>query len=415
MDVRNEMLGLLTGRDPNFSLEQKFYTDPDFYKLDLENIFYRDWLFVGHDCELPKTGSYMTVQVGAYPVVIVRDAQGGIRAFHNSCRHRGSRICSAEKGTAAKLVCPYHQWTYELDGRLLFARQVGPDFKPAEYGLKQVHCENVAGYIYVCLSDEAPDFNGFRNLVEPYLAPHNIKDAKVAFESSIIEKGNWKLVWENNRECYHCAANHPELCRTYPEAPSATGVQGVMEDPEINQLWKNCASIGLPAEFNMSEDGRYRITRIPLLRDAVSYTMSGKPAVKKSLSDQVAGNINIGAMLLFNYPSTWNHLMVDHAISFRVLPISAEETMVTTKWLVHKDAVEGVDYDLDELTHVWIQTNDQDRQIVEENAVGIRSPAYQPGPYSVEHEGGVMQFLEWYTNTVTPRLKGETAKLSRVA
>lgn len=419
MDVRNkvlgEMLGLLSGRDPNFSLEQKFYTDPDFYKLDLENIFYRDWLFVGHDCELPKTGSYMTVQVGAYPVVIVRDAQGGIRAFHNSCRHRGSRICSAEKGTAAKLVCPYHQWTYELDGRLLFARQVGPDFKPAEYGLKQVHCETVAGYIYICLADEAPDFASFRALVEPYLAPHNIKDAKVAFESSIIEKGNWKLVWENNRECYHCAANHPELCRTYPEAPSATGVQGVMEDPEINQLWKNCASAGLPAEFKMSEDGRYRITRIPLLRDAVSYTMSGKAAVKKPLSDQVAGDTNIGAMLLFNYPTTWNHLMADHAISFRVLPISAEETLVTTKWLVHKDAVEGVDYDLDELTHVWIQTNDQDRQIVEENAVGIRSPAYQPGPYSVEHEGGVMQFLEWYTNTITPRLSGETAKLSRVA
>ncbi len=415
MDVRNEMLGLLTGRDPNFSLEQKFYTDPDYYKLDLENIFYRDWLFVGHDCELPKTGSYMTVQVGAYPVVIVRDAQGGIRAFHNSCRHRGSRICSAEKGTAAKLVCPYHQWTYELDGRLLFARQVGPDFKPAEYGLKQVHCETVAGYIYICVADEAPDFASFRNLIEPYLAPHNIKDAKVAFESSIIEKGNWKLVWENNRECYHCAANHPELCRTYPEAPSATGVQGVMEDPEINQLWKNCASAGLPAEFKMSEDGRYRITRIPLLRDAVSYTMSGKAAVKKPLSNQVAGDTNIGAMLLFNYPTTWNHLMADHAISFRVMPISAEETLVTTKWLVHKDAVEGVDYDLDELTHVWIQTNDQDRQIVEENAVGIRSPAYQPGPYSVEHEGGVMQFLEWYTNTITPRLRGEAAKLSRVA
>ncbi|ACU48439.1 Rieske 2Fe-2S family protein [Brucella microti CCM 4915] len=405
----------MTGRDPNFSLEQKFYTDPDYYKLDLENIFYKDWLFVGHDCELPKTGSYMTVQIGAYPVIIVRDAQGGIRAFHNSCRHRGSRICSAEKGTAAKLVCPYHQWTYELDGRLLFARQVGPDFKPADYGLKPVHCETVAGYIYICVAEEAPDFAAFRNLVEPYLAPHNIKDAKVAFESSIIEKGNWKLVWENNRECYHCAANHPELCRTYPEAPTATGVQGVMEDPEINQLWKSCASIGLPARFNISEDGRYRITRIPLLRDAVSYTMSGKAAVKKSLSDKVAGSTNIGAMLLFNYPSTWNHLMADHAISFRVLPISAEETLVTTKWLVHKDAVEGVDYDLDELTHVWIQTNDQDRKIVEENAVGIHSPAYQPGPYSVEHEGGVMQFLEWYTNTMTPRLRGEAAKLSRVA
>ncbi|MBN9044795.1 MAG: aromatic ring-hydroxylating dioxygenase subunit alpha [Rhizobiales bacterium] len=418
MDVRNEMLGLLTRHDPNFSLEQKFYTDPDYYQQDLENIFYRDWIFAGHDCELPKAGSYMTVQVGAYPVVIVRGKDDVIRAFHNSCRHRGSRICAAERGTATKLVCPYHQWTYELDGRLLFARQVGPDFRPADYGLKHVHCETVAGYIYICLADETPDFSAFRATVEPYLAPHNIKDAKVAFESTIIERGNWKLVWENNRECYHCAANHPELCRTYPEAPTATGVQGVMEDPEMVTLWKDCENIGLPAKFNMSEDGRFRITRIPLLRGAVSYTMSGKPAVKKPLSDKVAGSTNIGAMLLFNYPSTWNHLMADHAISFRVLPISPEETQVTTKWLVNKDAVEGVDYDLEELTHVWIQTNAQDRQIVEENAVGIRSPAYQPGPYSVEHEGGVMQFVEWYANTSVPRLKGEkdeTAKLSRVA
>lgn len=415
MDARNEMLDLLTRRDPNFSLEQKFYTDPDYFKLDLENIFYRDWLFVGHDCELPKTGSYMTVQIGAYPVVIVRDTQGDIRAFHNSCRHRGSRICAAEKGTAAKLVCPYHQWTYDLDGRLLFARQVGPDFKPAEYGLKPVHCESIAGYIYICLANEAPDFRAFRATIEPYLAPHNIRDAKVAFESTIVEKGNWKLVWENNRECYHCAANHPELCRTYPEAPTATGVQGMLDDPEINALWKNSEAIGLPARFHISDDGRYRIARIPLLRDAVSYTMSGKPAVKKPLSERVAGDTNIGAMLLFNYPTTWNHLMADHAISFRVLPLGPNETQVTTKWLVNKDAVEGVDYDLEELTHVWIQTNAQDRQIVEENAVGIHSPAYQPGPYSVEHEGGVMQFLEWYSNTITPRLREEPAKLRHAA
>lgn len=414
MDVRNQMLSDLLGRDPNFSLGQKFYTDPDYYKLDLEHIWYREWIFVGHDCELPKAGSYLTVQIGDYPVIVVRDSQGNIRAFHNTCRHRGSRLCSAEKGTTARLVCPYHQWTYDLDGKLLFARQVGPDFKPADFGLRTVHCETVAGYVYICVADEAPDFNAFRATVEPYLAPHHIKDAKIAFESTIIEKGNWKLVWENNRECYHCAANHPELCRTYPEAPSATGVQGMLDDEETNQLWKRCEDTGLPAKFNMSEDGQYRIARIPLLRDAESYTMSGKPAVSKGLSPEVTAS-KIGAMLLFNYPSTWNHVMIDHAISFRVLPISAEETMVTTKWLVNKDAVDGVDYSLDELTHVWIETNDQDRRIVEENAIGIRSPAYQPGPYSVEHEGGVMQFLEWYGNFITPRLKGENAKLSRVA
>ena len=142
--------------------------------------------------------------------------------------------------------------------------------------------------------------------------------------------------------------------------------------------------------------------------------MSGQNAVKRRLSDDVTID-KIGTMLLFHYPATWNHMLGDHAISFRVLPISAEETAVTTTWLVHKDAVEGVDYNLDELTHVWNMTNDQDRSIVEENAFGIRSPAYQPGPYSVEHEGGVMQFVEWYSNFMTRRLEGEKAQLSVVA
>ncbi|RUZ69618.1 aromatic ring-hydroxylating dioxygenase subunit alpha, partial [Mesorhizobium sp. M7A.F.Ca.US.003.02.2.1] len=111
MDIRNDMLRLLKGRRQGFSLEQPFYTDPDYFKLDMELIWYRDWLFIGHDCELPKPGSYITVQVGDYPVVLVRDQHGKINAFHNSCRHRGSRVCNTEKGTAAKLVCPYHQWT----------------------------------------------------------------------------------------------------------------------------------------------------------------------------------------------------------------------------------------------------------------------------------------------------------------
>ncbi|MBC8130175.1 MAG: aromatic ring-hydroxylating dioxygenase subunit alpha, partial [Rhizobiaceae bacterium] len=205
MTVRDEMLAKLQRRRPGFSLEQSFYSDPAYHQLDLETIWYRDWLFMGHDCELPKPGSYMTVQVGAYPVLIVRDGTKTVRAFHNACRHRGSRICSAAKGTAAKLVCPYHQWTYELDGRLLFARDMGTDFKAADFGLQPVHCETVGGYIFINLSDAAPDFAPVRAMVEPYLAPHTLGETKVAFEMTIVEKGNWKLTWENNRECYHCA------------------------------------------------------------------------------------------------------------------------------------------------------------------------------------------------------------------
>jgi Rieske 2Fe-2S family protein len=403
MDVRSEMLRLIRSRREGFSLEQPFYIDPDFYRLDLELIWYRDWLFVGHDCEVARPGSFLTVQVGDYPVVVVRGRDGLIRAFHNSCRHRGSRVCTADRGTSARLVCPYHQWTYDLDGSLVFARQMAEDFRKEDFGLKPVACESVAGYVFICLSPQPADIAPFRAMMEPYFAPHRLAEAKVAHEATIVEKGNWKLVWENNRECYHCAGNHPELCKTFPEAPTITGVNGAESDPEMLAHWARCEAAGLPSRFRIDEAGQYRATRAPLLRDAVSYTMTGRPAVRRRLSDAASAD-RIGTLMLYHYPTTWNHVLGDHAVTFRVLPLSATETAVTTKWLVHKDAVEGVDYDLGELIHVWTETNDEDRRIVEENAFGIRSPAYQPGPYSQIHEGGVVQFVEWYARFIEPRL-----------
>ncbi len=414
MDIRSDVLRKIRNRREGYSLDQAFYIDQDHYKLDLETIWYRDWLFVGHDCEIPRAGNYFTLQVGDYPLVVTRDRQGVIRALHNSCRHRGSRVCTQHKGASAKLVCPYHQWTYELDGTLLFARHMAEDFDKSQHGLKPVHCETVGGYIFICLADEAPDFAPYRDLAEPYLVRHRLGETKVAFESTIVEKGNWKLVWENNRECYHCAANHPELCRTYPEAPSATGVQGAKDDPVIAAHWAKCEASGLPSEFRMSPSGQFRLARMPLIDDAESYTMSGARAVRRPLSGDVQES-HIGTLLMFHYPTTWNHVLADHAITFRVLPLGPELTQVTTKWLVNKDAVEGVDYSLDELTHVWTETNDQDRRIVEENAFGIRSPAYEPGPYSPVDEGGVMQFVEWYCTFMEQRLQGDKQPLIRVA
>ena len=415
MDAQTQMLAMIRDRRPGFSLAQPFYTDPDFFRLDMEMIWYRDWLFVGHDCELAKPGSYFTLQVGDYPVVVVRGRDGVIRALHNTCRHRGSRVCTQHKGTAARLVCPYHQWTYDLDGSLVFAREMSEEFRKEEFGMKPVACESVAGYIFICLADQPADFAPFRTMMEPYFSPHNLADAKVAHESTIIEKGNWKLVWENNRECYHCAVNHPELCKTFPEAPSATGIPAADSDPEMIAHWQHCEAAGLTARFSIDEAGQYRATRTPLLRDAVSYTMTGRPAVKRNLSDDVSAD-RIGTLMLYHYPTTWNHVLIDHATTFRVLPISATETAVTTKWLVHKDAVEGVDYTVDELTHVWTMTNEEDRRIVEENAFGIKSPAYEPGPYSPIHEGGVMQFVDWYAGFIEPRLaQTGTPQMRKVA
>ncbi|RWB32177.1 MAG: aromatic ring-hydroxylating dioxygenase subunit alpha [Mesorhizobium sp.] len=405
MISKNDMAKLLDRRQPSFALEREFYTDPDIFRLDLEHIWYREWIFAGHLCELPKTGSYITLQIGEYPIMIVRDAKGTIRAMHNTCRHRGSKICKDAKGTSAKLVCPYHQWTYDLDGKLIFARQMGDNFDKTGYALAPVACEVVEGTIFICLAEHPSDFGRVRDQFAPYVLPHNLMDAKVAYENTIIEKGNWKLVWENNRECYHCAVNHPELCKSFPEAPTSLGVADGAIDDEVRELWSRCETAGLKAEFQIDPSGQFRATRVPLINGATSYTMDGLPAVSRAITD--TRNVdNIGALLFYHYPSSFNHYLADYMVTFRITPISATETAVTTKWLVHKDAVEGVDYDKDRLTHVWIETNDQDRQIVEDNAAGVLSPAYRPGPYSEVHEGGVLQFVEWYASFIRPRLDG---------
>jgi len=396
MDAKSEMRSELRARRAGHALPRRLYVDPAFFALDLENIWYKEWLFAGHDCEIPKAGDYLTLRVGDYPVIVVRGRDGVIRALHNSCRHRGSRICPTERGSASRLVCPYHNWSYELDGSLLFARDMGPDFDRKQHGLKRVHCDSFGGYVWICLAEEAPDFSAFRASAEPYIAPHELTKAKVAAESTIVEEGNWKLVWENNRECYHCAPNHPELCRSFPESANVTGADGA--SPLIAEHWARCEAIGLPSRFELSKSGQYRAVRAPLLRDAVSYTMSGQAAVKRPLSDRIA-EPNVGSLLLFHFPSTWNHLLGDHAVTFRVLPLGPTKTQVTTKWLVHRDAVEGVDYSGDDLTYVWNATNEQDKRIIEENQRGVLSPAFEPGPYSPAHEAGVDQFVDWYCAT----------------
>jgi glycine betaine catabolism A len=403
MTARDTMLNRLRGRNPETALEREFYCSREDFQVDLDMIWYRDWLFVGHDCEVLNAGNYLTVQIGEYPIVVLRDRDGGLRAFHNTCRHRGSRICSAEHGTAPRLVCPYHQWTYALDGRLIAARDMGSDFDKSLHGLKPVHCAGVGGYIWVCLGAVAPDFEPIRKHIEPYFLPHKLHQTKIAFQSTIIEQANWKLVWENNRECYHCAANHPELIRTFPEDPTATDGEDAASNPKTAAKWSHWESIGLPSRFHISPDNQYRTVRTPLLEGAVSFTMSGKAAVRRPLADSVT-EADIGTLLMFHFPTTWNHVLADHAISFRVLPLTPTQTQLTTKWLVHRDAVEGVDYDLHDLTGVWLATNAADTRNCQENQIGVNSPAYDPAPYSPVHEAGVTQFVHWYCAHLEGRL-----------
>ena len=403
MLTQPEVSARLAARRPNYALERDLYCDDGVFAADLEHVFYREWLFAAPSAALPKPGSFVTLQIGAYPVVVVRSADGMVRAFHNVCRHRGQRLCAKDSGTTPKLVCPYHQWTYDLDGKLVYARDMQDGFDPAAHGLKKVHCIDLGGMVFLCLAKVPPPIADLAKHLMAYLAPSGLKEAKVAHTSTIVEKGNWKLVIENNRECYHCGGSHPSLCRTYSDNPRMTAMEGPDKaSPDILAHWTRCEAAGLPSRFVHHPQMQWRLARIPLLNNAESYTMSTKAAVAQRLGSMPFNDA--GSLLFYHYPNTWNHFLGDHAIVFRVLPISATETEVTTTWLVHKDAVEGVDYDLPTLTEVWMATNDEDRRVVEENQKGILSPAYEPGPYSTLQEEGVIQFVDWYAQVMTERL-----------
>ncbi|MDX1736796.1 MAG: aromatic ring-hydroxylating dioxygenase subunit alpha [Alphaproteobacteria bacterium] len=413
MTVLSNMRSHLLQRKPGFSLEQPFYNDQAYYDLDIEYIWNRSWLFAGMTADIPKAGDYFTMQVGKSSIVVVRDQDNSINAVFNTCRHRGSKLCLKEKGNSPKLVCPYHQWTYNLDGSLLFAGNMGPEFNASEYPLKKVHLETVAGYIFVCLAENAPDFTNFRRDVEPYLIPHDLENAKVAFETTILEKANWKLVIENNRECYHCAGSHPELLNTLAEFDNT-------DDPRIDpryvsildQKAKDWDALGLPHRPT-PVDLRYRAVRLPFINGAKSMTIDGSPACEKLM-----GNLtdrDLGSVRMLSLPNSWNHVQSDHCLAFRVLPVGPEETLVTTKWLVHKDAVEGKDYDIDKMTKVWIATNEQDRKLAEDNQQGINSIAYEPGPYSESIEFGVRNFIDWYCGEMLLQMPKEEPDLTLIS
>ena len=408
--AREATVEMLQQRRAQYSLPQPFYNDARLFQLDMQEIFEKEWLFAGMTCEIPSKGNYMTLEVGDNPVVIVRGNNGEVHAFHNVCRHRGSRLCVTSKGKVAKLVCPYHQWTYELDGRLLFAgSDMGKDFDLTAHGLKPVHVRTGGGYIFISLADDAPEIDGFLESLDHYLAPYDMENLKVAVESSIIEACNWKLVIENNRECYHCNGAHPELLNSLQEFDDT-------DDPRATQAYKDLVARkqadweaqGVP--YKLTRLGRRnRLTRTPLLNGVESMTMNGKRASKKLMGNLQSADL--GSLRILHLPNSWNHFMGDHAVVFRVLPLGPQQTLVTTKWLVHKDAAEGIDYDPVEMRRVWDATNDQDRRLAEENQRGINSKSYEPGPYSETFEFGVIDFVDWYSERMLDNLDHSASHL----
>ena len=391
MDLE-EISAQLCARPPGHSLPQPFYTDPAFFDFDLEAIFGRSWLFVGFEVELGKPGDYLSLTIGQWPILIMRGRDGTVRGFHNSCRHRGSALCPSGSGHAARMVCPYHRWTYGLDGKLLAAGRMPDDFDKSEYGLNPINLEIVAGAILVCLADTPPPLDTMRRDLTPLLAPQNFAHAKLAHQSVLIEQANWKLVMENARECYHCATGHPELSRTFPVNASA---YFDIDTDASRGFEERIAALGLP--MGPAGEDWWQAVRFPLNEGTVAMTMDGQFNVAKLMCE--AGGGDTGSMRWAIEPNVFCHSTSEYTFAFTAMPISPTETHVVSKWLVHEDAVEGVDYTIETLTDLWTRTNLQDKALAENNQRGIFSPGYTPGPYSPDAESLTMRLVDWYCAT----------------
>jgi len=352
-------------------------------------------------------------------VLILRDEDQQIHAFHNVCRHRGARLVQTSHANVSNLICPYHAWTYGLDGRLKFASQMGSSFDPSCHGLKTVHVRSLSGLLFICLSKDAPaDIDELDAAIKPYLHAHSIRDCKVAAATSLVEHGNWKLTMENNRECYHCVGNHPELTISLSEYHfgfDPGSLQGVKRDQAEQYLqmvrrvqgeWETCGLPSLALEHLDDRVTGYRTERLPLEQSGQSQTLDTRAASRRLLGSFV--DSRYGGLHFWTQPNSWHHFMSDHIVTFSAIPVSPESTLLRTKWLVHKDAVEGVDYDVHNLTAVWEATNRQDAHLVELAQTGVRSPAYEGGPYSPFSEGLVEKFTNWYIGRLGAELDLET-------
>ena len=381
---------LFAARSPGHALPQGLYLGRDAFEFDLAAIFARRWLMVGFEAELPRPGAWMSVQVGPWPVLITRDREGALHAFHNSCRHRGARLCAPGKGVSARLVCPYHRWTYELSGELVHAARMPDTFDLSGYGLVPAHVAGVGGVLFVCLAETPPDIGPLRGALEPLLAPHDLRHAHLAAETTLLEKANWKLVMDNARECYHCPGSHPELSRSFPTGASAHFDYG--DDRRQERFEARMAAAGLGV--GPVEGDGWQAMRFVLNDGFESMTMDGGFAVDRLMCAAEGGDI--GSLRWAIEPHAFAHATADQVFMFSAMPVGPRETLVTAKWLVHADAVEGVDYRREDLIDLWTRTNLQDLELVENNQIGVESLGYRPGPYSPDAEALAMRFTDWY-------------------
>lgn len=391
---------LIAEQPKGCALLQDFYLDPEIFRRDLTRVHLGHWLCVGHESRIRKAGDYFVFDIENESLIIVRGKDEKVRALVNVCRHRGSHVCYEKQGHANKLACPYHGWTYDLDGSLFSARLAGDDLDKSQYGLASVQVRSIEGLIFVCFAAEPPSLDAAHEAVGAALRHHGWGTAKVAHRARYRVEANWKLATENYLECYHCAPAHPEFARFHAtEQPFERNVDrrtgaaararafGIDLPVHDRQFTNSGANEGFnvfldathPGALTGSEDGQ---AVAPLMGDFKDYT-------------EGFTYIDVGpASFFLAYP--------DYGVLYLFTPHSCLETDMEIVWLVSGDAVEGKDYELDRLIWMWDVTTVADKLIIDHNQKGVSSRYYKPGPYT-PMEDYARSFATWYLAQIAPR------------
>lgn len=396
-------MDILSTYCPGKGLPREFYLSEQVFAAEQQKVFRSSWFFAGHSAEVPRPGDYMTLDVGGAPVVIVRDRSGTVHAHHNVCRHRGSIICTEEKGTAARLVCPYHSWTYAHDGTLIGAPMMGEDFCKSDHGLKPVHIEEFDGLIFVNLSETPSPFHELRDHLSPILKSQGMARAKIALIRDYHLDVNWKIVVENNRECYHCKANH----HGYISVQYDTENDNPALKDEIAERLAECAIrwglAGLDlSRVNTSSNNTaewFRANRTPVRKGMVTESPDGQLVSNVLMGDFT--DPDMGTARANTNINFWCHANSDYAHTVRITPLTPTRTVVRGYWLVDEKAVEGRDYDPEKVSAFHDQVMSEDWEICRRQWIGVTSPGFEPGPYSPTMEHNVDRYIRWYANRMS--------------
>lgn len=383
---------------PGQTLQQQFYTDPEIYRQEIEKIFLKSWHYVGHISQIPNRGDWFLFRMDRESVIITNAGDGAVHGLINVCRHRGSRICTEDHGSGSVLVCRYHGWAYEMNGALRGAGYTPDGFDRKKFGLKHVHVRVFHGMIFINFAADPVPFEDIEKELDEPLRPYRLAEAKVAHRQNYPLQANWKFAVENYCECYHCKPAHPEYSvahgRAIPHAEMVEALKPVMERAEACGLtrhsvlneWQASGPIGADRAFD----------RYVLYAGHVTGSRDGKPLAP--LLGDIKG-YDGGCTDAHIGPLTFYLIYCDHAVIYRFTPTSLDTCDCEITWLVRGDAVEGKDYSKADLIWLWDVTTIADKRIIEDNAAGVASRFYEPGPY-MPLEDFARRFINWYLHAM---------------